>query len=443
MRRTTVPRNLLALGTATLLAACSYGRTLPPAMPGNQAAPQDEMLAKIAGSKISHVVILVQENRTFDNLFHGYPGADYANTGLTHDGKSVRLRSGPLEEYYDPGHTHGNFETEYDGGKNDGFDEVQTSPPSFKLAPYQYVNRGEVRPYFAIAHEFTLADHMFASQNGPSFPGHEYLIAGQASGAYDDPSNYTPWGCDAFPSTTVPVYRNGKYSKVFPCFNYQTLGDELDAAKLAWRYYTTPLSKLGIELLPDPYDAIRHIRFGRDWNHDDIAQPTRIIRDIKAGRLAAVSWVNSPALASDHPQLNDGHGPSWIAYVVNAVGSSQYYENTAIFVTWDDWGGWYDHVVPQEYGVLGHGFRVPLLVASAWSKHGYISKQPHEFGSILKFVEELYGLPSLRTRDEHSDDLADCFDFAQKPPKFKPIKLTTKPFDLRKLDADTRPNDNY
>jgi phospholipase C len=153
--------------------------------------------------------------------------------------------------------------------------------------------------------------------------------------------------------------------------------------------------------------------------------------------------VNSPAAASDHPELNDGHGPSWIASVVNAVGKSAYYKNTVVLVTWDDWGGWYDHVVPKEYSPLGLGFRVPLLVVSSWSKHGYVSKQQHEFGSILKFVEELYHLPSLHTRDAAADDLSDCFNFTQVPPPFKPIKLTTAPFDLKKLSMDTRPNDNY
>ena len=215
-------------------------------------------------------------------------------------------------------------------------------------------------------------------------------------------------------------------------------------ASLSWRYYTSPGTKYGVELLPDPYDAVKHIRFGPDWSADTIDQPLQIVQDIRKGQLAAVSWVNSPALASDHPQLNDGHGPSWIAYVVNAVGKSQYYKNTAVFVTWDDWGGWYDHVPPQEYGVLGLGYRVPLLVVSAWSKHGYVSTAPHEFASILKFLEELYGLPSLYQRDEYADDLSDCFDFSQNPPRFRPIKLTTRPEDLiNKLKDDTGPNDNY
>ena len=92
-----------------------------------------------SGWKIQHVIILVQENRTFDNLFHGFPGADYAKTGLTHTGKTVRLKPGHLVEPYDLGHSHANFVTEYDNGKNDGFDLVPTSPSGYKLAPYQYV----------------------------------------------------------------------------------------------------------------------------------------------------------------------------------------------------------------------------------------------------------------------------------------------------------------
>jgi phospholipase C len=196
--------------------------------------------------------------------------------------------------------------------------------------------------------------------------------------------------------------------------------------------------------LPDPYDAVKHIREGNDWSGDTIDQPLQVVSDIKKGKLAAVSWVNSPALASDHPQLNDGDGPSWIAYVVDAVGKSKYYQNTAILVTWDDWGGWYDHVIPQQYNFLGLGFRVPLLVVSAWAKHGYVSHVQHEFGSILKFTEEVYGLPSLGQRDQYADDLSDCFDFSQTPPKFVPIRLITKPeVMIKRLEHDNGPNDNY
>jgi phospholipase C len=402
------------------------------------------MISKLGKGKIKHVLIVVQENRTFDNLFHGFPGADTASKGKTHTGAEVPLTAGDLEEYYDLGHTHANFETEYDGGKNDGFDEVATSPSSSDLAPYQYVKQAEVQPYFDIASEFTIADKNFASQNGPSFPGHEYLIAGQDAAADDDPSDVQPWGCDAPPGTTVPVYAaDGSTTNVFPCFDYQTLGDSLDAASLSWRYYTTVGTGLTIEALPDPYDAVKHIREGADWNNDTVTPSTRILNDIASGNLATVSWVNSPAAASDHPELNDGHGPSWIASIVNAVGNSAYYDDTAIFVTWDDWGGFYDHVVPTEYSVLGTGFRVPLLVISKWSKHGFVSHKRRESTSVITFVESLFGLPSLDQRDAATDDLADCFDFKQTPPAFKPIKLTTAPLDVKRLSQDTRDSDNY
>jgi phospholipase C len=435
-------------GFALLLAGCSGAGSLPLSTQGTPAqyqSAQSAMMSALGGTKIKHVIIMVQENRTFDNLFHGFPGADSASTGVTHTGKVVPLTAGTLEEYYDLGHTHANFETEYDGGKNDGFDLVPTSPQSSALAAYQYVEQSEVKPYFDIAKEFVLGDRTFASQNGPSFPGHEYLIAGQAGGADDDPANLEPWGCDAPPGTTVPVYAaDGSVSNVFPCFDYQTMGDLLDAAHLSWRYYTTAGTvSLNFEALPDPYDAVRHIRYGSDWTNDTVTPATQIWTDIAQGNLPAVTWVNSPAAASDHPQLNDGDGPSWIASVVDAVGQSKYYGDTAVIVTWDDWGGWYDHVPPQEYGIWGRGFRVPLLVASKWSKHGYVSKDVHEFGSILKFVEDVFHLPSLGTRDAVSDDLADCFDFTQIPPPFKYIQLTTLPFDRRRLETDTRANDNY
>ncbi|HZZ65173.1 MAG TPA: alkaline phosphatase family protein [Candidatus Baltobacteraceae bacterium] len=434
-------RRIAVLSVCAALAACSGGANLTPET--HSVAPADTVTS-LGRHKIQHVIVVIQENRTLDNLFHALPGADTASVGLTHTGQTVALTPGPLEEPYDLGHSHANFETEYDGGKNDGFDEVPTSPQSTATAPYQYVYQSEVQPYFDIAKEFVLGDHTFASQNGPSFPGHEYLIAGQAAGADDDPSDIEPWGCDAPSGTTVPVYNSdGSTSNVFPCFDYQTLGDLLDNARVSWRYYTTAgTTNLQQEMMPDPYDAVRHIRYGPDWQHDTVTPSTQVLNDIASGNLAAVSWVNSPADASDHPQLNDGRGPSWVASIVNAVGQSAYYNNTVILVTWDDWGGWYDHVVPKEYGILGTGFRVPLLVVSKWSKHGYVSKTTHEFGSILRFIEGVYGLPSLGTRDVVSDDLVDCFNFNQTPAPFKPITLNM-PLNITTLQSDTRANDNY
>lgn len=113
--------------------------------------------------------------------------------------------------------------------------------------------------------------------------------------------------------------------------------------------------------------------------------------------------------------------------VVNVIGTSPYWSNTVIFVTWDDWGGWYDHVAPTIYNSYELGFRVPLIVISPYAKAGYVSKVPHEFGSILHFIEENWSLGSLGFTDQRADDLADCFDFTQTPLAYKPVStLYTK-----------------
>ena len=138
--------------------------------------------------------------------------------------------------------------------------------------------------------------------------------------------------------------------------------------------------------------------------------------------LADVVWVTPTQAASDHPKVNNGSGPSWVGSIVNAIGSSQYWNDTAIFITWDDWGGWYDHVTPTIYNSFELSFRVPLIVVSPYAKPGYISHKQHEFGSILKFVEETFDLPSLGTTDARADDLSDCFNFSKKMLKFKPIR---------------------
>jgi phospholipase C len=140
--------------------------------------------------------------------------------------------------------------------------------------------------------------------------------------------------------------------------------------------------------------------------------------------LSNVTWITPTAQASDHPMITDGSGPDWVASVVNAVGESQFWDNTAIFVVWDDWGGWYDHVTPPNYSSYDLGFRVPMLVISPYANNGYVSHVQHEFGSILKFSEEQLGLPSMGTTDERADDLSDCFNFDQSPTPFVAIPTT-------------------
>ena len=379
----------------------------------------------LGSDAIEHVVVIIQENRSFDNFFHGFPGADSATSGASHHGP-VTLMPVDLNSRNDIGHEHESFATEYDGGRLDGFDSVviyalpKYPPPHGQLFPYGYVPQDQIAPYWTLASQYVLADRTFQSNSGPSFPAHQYLIAGQSDNIPDGPSK-SPWGCDAPPGTTeTQITQNGLIPGPFPCFSYATLGNELDAKGLEWRFYAPLIHAPGGVF--SAYDAIRDIRYGPDWHRKVKSPETRVLDDIAAGYLAPVTWIVPSAIDSDHSGTHSSRGPNWVASVVNAIGTSQYWNSTAIFVIWDDWGGWYDHVVPPQYDLMGLGFRVPLLVVSPWAKHGYVSHVQHESASILKFIEDDFGLPSLGQADARADSLIDCFDFSQKPAPFQPLR---------------------
>jgi phospholipase C len=393
------------------------------------------------------VVIIVQENRSFDNLFNGFPGADTVAVGQSTTGP-VPLAPVTLEGGggLDVGHFHLSFVAAYNGGLMNGFNAEGTysnscggycatpGPPNYA---YAYVPQSETQPYWNLAKQFTIADRMFSSNSGPSFPAHQYLIAGQSDNAAEVPSGII-WGCDAPPGTlVVQLDSNGdEIPGVFPCFDYQTLGDELDAAGISWRYYTpTPI------YLFDAYGAINHIRYGSDWTNNVVSPETSILSDIASNNLQQVSWVVPKLPNSDHTLAQSKGGPQWVASIVNAIGASPYWKDTAILIVWDDWGGWYDHVTPPRLDVMGLGFRVPLLVVSPYARHGYVSHVRHEFGSILHFTEATFGLGTLGTADIRADELADCFDFTQTVTPLQPVATFMKPADFLMQPRDTRPPD--
>ena len=375
--------------------------------------------------------MIVQENRTFDNLFNGFPGADTAQTGYDHTGQLRTLIPVPLVGTGDWSHSQGNCFKAYDNGKMDGFDldkQIGLQPPPTN---YSYVQQSDLTTYWGFASKYTLADRMFSSNCGSSFPAHQYLIAGQTGSEITPHSK--PWGCDSLQQPE--------------CFDYTTLGDEMDAAGVSWRFYAhgvdinTPSQYDGFLA----YDAIRHIRYGPDWTANHVAIPeTTILSDIKNGTLAQVSWVTPACNTSDHHgcgPMSKAAGPAWVGGIVNAIGASQYWNTTAIFIVWDDWGGWYDHVAPQHIYKDGLGFRVPLIVVSPYARHSYVSHVNHEFGSILRYVEETFGLPTLFQRDSYSDDLLDCFDYTQSPTPL--LRVHTPPLQaVRTFGAPDGDDDN-
>ena len=390
---------------------------------------------------IKHVVIIVQENRTVDNLFNGFPGADTVLTGKTHDGKTVALRPMSLAGETDVCHAHPCWWATYDGGRMDGFDlnHPPTQPADYA---YAYIPQSETKQYWALAKTYAFADRMFQSNSGPSFPAHLYLIAAQSQLAAENPGNAPVWGCDSPPGTTVALVGPNGVNRPgpFPCFTFPTLADEMDRAGVSWRYYTPRLYWSGS--IWSTFDAISQVRYGPDWTNNVISPESTIFTDIAAGELPQVSWVIPNGSDSDHPVFTTTHGPDWVGSIVNAIGTSKYWDSTAVLIVWDDWGGWYDHVAPPQVDEMGLGYRVPFIVVSPYARPGYVSHVQHEFGSIIRFVEKVNHLPSLGQADARSDDLADCFDFKQRPIKYSTITTQLRAeYFLRHTDSSPPDND--
>ena len=332
----------------------------------------------------------------------------------------------------------------YDDGKMDGADKVTVScdcssghcnktgascPTPTPDPQFMYVDPAQVAPYFQLAQRYTFGDRMFQSNQGPSFPAHQYIISGTSApsvgGLYGDyfasenPGPISPTGCVLSPPTERVLLIDPagvESAKIFPCFEHPTLIDSLDHAHVSWRYYAP-----GPGSIWTGPNAIRHLSAGADWSNV-IFPESQVLTDISAGKLPQVTWVIPDGTNSDHAgNTSNGGGPSWVASIVNAIGNSPYWNDTAIIITWDDWGGWYDHVAPSIYNSYEYGFRVPLIVVSPYARKGYVSHVTHDFGSILQFIEGVFSLPSLGYVDARADNLADCFDFAQPASAFVPV----------------------
>jgi len=452
-------------GTSTLTVSTSIntpGGSYAITVTGSDAkilAPSNgpQALTLTTAAVIQHIVVIFQENRTPDNLFHDSnlisAGADIATSGVNSLDQTITLSpidlgtAGSNPQTYDLDHSHTAFVSMYDGGLMNGADQIHCSPAANTTCPsnpqFMYVNPTDVAPYFALAEQYTFGDRMFQTNEGPSFPAHQFIISGTSSPtatsdlfASENMSGGSTAGCIALAGTTVELITplGVESSSQYPCFEHATLTDLLDAAAISWRYYAP--SAGSIWTAPD---AINHICVpetinntltctGTDWTNNVIIPQWQVLQDIANGRLPQVSWVIPDGAQSDHAESNNGSGPSWVASIVNEIGNSPYWANTAIIITWDDWGGWYDHVAPKVIndGVSWgsgyvYGFRVPLIAVSPYAKAAYISHTTHDFGSILKFVETTFNLPSLGYADVPADDLSDCFNLTQTPITFQKI----------------------
>jgi phospholipase C len=442
------PSSLLTFAACTallagVLSACSSS---PASSQGSSFSPQTQRYAASGANKIQHVVIIVQENRTIDNLFQGYPGANTRPEGKNSRGETIKLTPASLKLKYIINHSASAMFDACDGTgqlpgtmcKMDGFDKEGSygGPPN---PEYVYVPHNESKPYWDMANEWVLGDDFHTSQVDESFASHQYIIAGQASSSVDVPEP-GEWGCSGNGKVETLTQKRKYGPTQTPCFDYTTLGDELDTAGLTWRFYSSKIAQ-PMGGFWSGYQAIKHIRYGKDWANVITPQKT-ILTDVPAGKLASVTWVTPTCEESDHSACGGGLGPAWVTSVVNAIGESKYWDSTAIFVFWDDWGGLYDHVPPPMMDYDGLGFRTPLLVISPYAKHNFVSRVQYEHGSILKFTEDIFGLPRMADSDTRATSVAgDCFDFSQKPRKFVPIQAPQKAsFFLTRADDERAPD---
>ncbi len=427
------------------LSACGGNNGLTtnstPGLPLTSLAPSAREQAPSTGTrrqtsgKIQHVIIIVQENRSFNDLFYGFPGATTATYGYDSSGNKIDLTPIPLETTWDLEHDSSGFFAACNGTgsirgtdcKMNGFNNEWTGCYSgnckYTHPQYGYVPPTETKPYFDMAKQYVLADQMYASNfDASSFISHQYIISAQAESAVNFP--YGAWGC--------PGGSGDNISKVGPqrqipdghevvCWNPTTLGDELDNAGISWAFYATAYggSNPGIW---SAYQAVKHIYNGPDWDKDVISQPSQILTDITNGNLRTVSWVTPTWTNSDHAGSGSNTGPSWVTSVVNTIGQSKYWDSTAVFIFWDDYGGWYDPEPPAYADYDGLGMRIPMVIVSPYAKKGRVSHVHFEHGSILRFIEDQFGLGRLSASDKRANSPAkDAFDFKKPPRPFKVI----------------------
>jgi phospholipase C len=351
----------------------------------SQRLPTPRVRGKAAPTTpITNVIMVMFENHTFDNFFGAFPGANGAASPAAPD---------PV--WSDIDHSYAHFLTSIHNGKLDGFDVTG-------MVSY---GESDLPILWNYASQFGLSDNFFTSAATNSTPNHLYMVAAQCGGIFNTLAKAGHCGSPAN-CLILNMSSNGDQSMQYPCVDINSVPQELSNAGVTWRYYSDTSVWSPPLFISDLVGS-----------NNLVKNTAQIVTDVKSGNLPSVSWVCPSTIDSDHPSRPVGPAQNYLANLVNAVGKSDYWPSTAIFVTWDDWGGFYDHVNPPVVDAFGLGPRVPLLVISPYAVPGYISHVQAEFSSLAKFVEVNWSLPSLGQRDALSStsDLTDFFDFSQKP----------------------------
>ena len=366
-------------------------------------------------SPIRHIVVLIKENRSYDNLFGRFPGADGTTTGTLSDGARVSLSRARDRLLLDIGHSGQASFTAVNYGAMNGFDRLPGAVQNGRNESLSEYWPDDIPAYWAYATHFTLMDHFFATVLGPSFPNHLVTVAATGANTIDNPVHISRrgWGCDSGPYARVTVMnpKTGKTSSVVPCFDMPTLPDTLQKHGISWKYYSPPQYSSGY--IWNALDAIRHDRYSSLWR-TNVASDSEFFRDAHAGSLPQVSWLVPNQANSDHPPHSMCVGENWTVSAVNAIMNGPDWGSTVIVLTWDDFGGFYDHVPPPRSDLIGLGPRVPTIIISPFARAHFVDHSVYDFNSILRFIEDRFRLPALNGNDARAPDLGDALDLSQK-----------------------------
>jgi phospholipase C len=416
-RRGFLRNSALALAGATLYACTGGGRK-----PAPVASPSASVARRDTRWPIKRVVYLMVENRSFDNLYGKFPGAKGTTVGVMH-GRETPLAPCPHVVPIDVPHNLAAYIEDVNGGTFDGFG------PGVGGETWAYTQFAEpaIPNYYRWGREFVLCDNFFASAMGPSYPNHFYFVAGQSGGVIDTPMNiefiqdpdggvFKSWGCDAVGDGVFVFVKDerGNLTKHDTCFEFRTVPEQLEEAGISWAYYAAEKGQQGY--VWNALSALGNVFHTDLWRPGDtIRGVDRLVEDIEADRLPAVTWVTPRYELSDHPPESTLAAHDWLTSVLNALMRSPAWKHTALFLTWDEWGGFYDHVVPPAIDHFGLGFRVPMLVISPYARRGYIDDAEGEFSTPLRFIADNWDLPYLTPRIERAHTYEHVFDFARKP----------------------------
>jgi phospholipase C len=403
-------RSYFVMLLAILASFGQWGRVQAASLP---AGPQPK-------TPIQHLVVLLQENHTFDNYFGTYPGADGFPPGTKMPINPNNLSAGYEVPWHigtyattDLSHSAATFRDQYDGGKMDAFISALIQRNQDGRLSMGYYDGRDIPYYWNLADNYVLFDRFFSSAKDGSGGNHLYWVA----------------------ATAPAVTGNEKLSDLLA--NTPTIFDRLQVAGVSWKFYvqnydpTITYRDLGnIGNRESQVIWVPLLNMDRFIDNpvlsSHIVDLNQYFTDLRNGNLPAVSYI-VPSGDSEHPPSSLASGQLFVKNLIQELMRSTAWNNSAFLLAYDDWGGWYDHVSPPQVDSGGYGMRVPAILISPYALKGTINHTQLDFTSILKFIEQNWGISPLADRDAKANNLLSAFDFNQKPrqPEYLPLTRQT------------------